>query len=161
MKNRFVEFVVLTAVTMFWDVIAWSPEEVHRHFGASYYFHLQGRKLLKARTQQGALPECTELRSRRQYSWGTPLVMIMSFISFFLTWIIASGLFLFRIWFWKYKSYTRQLVEPPGRGISPLQSPLPIQDNTHTQIKSTYTSIPRTGLHPLIPRLAFRMSRVQ
>jgi hypothetical protein len=51
-----VGFEVLTAVavksTLFWDVTPCSPLKVSRRFGVTHHFHLQGRRISRARNQR-------------------------------------------------------------------------------------------------------------
>jgi hypothetical protein len=52
-EDKHVGFEVLTAVvmknTIFWNIMACSPLSVNWYFGGTYRFHLQGRKISRAR----------------------------------------------------------------------------------------------------------------
>jgi hypothetical protein len=56
--NTYIGFEVFTAVVMksivFWDMTPCSPLSCNRRFGGTYRLHLQGRRIISARTSRQA-----------------------------------------------------------------------------------------------------------
>jgi hypothetical protein len=66
-------FEVFTVVVMksiiFWDMMPCSPLSCNRHFGGTYRLHLQGRRIISARTSRQAGSNSTDYTAPYPKRW--------------------------------------------------------------------------------------------